>query len=141
MTTRRDLLTAAPAAALLAGTTGSALAGDHPESEIMRLFGEWHARYLAFEAGHHLRPGDDEAADRLSDEMHEIMQQIALTPARDMRDFAAKMVAITNFGDFDLCGHWAGVAIYREALAAIGVENDLDWVDGIEIPAEVIGRI
>jgi hypothetical protein len=90
----------------------------------MGLFDQWNAARDAVN-GHAEKAGDEDEAEfkRLCYRMDDLMVQIAVLPATDARDFAAKLSSLTHYGVYDeLAGDvWGlGSALIREAAELIG---------------------
>lgn len=110
---RRRLLLGTGATA--AGLGALSVLPASTESTIVTLFREWERLYRA---ACNLDLPEDEAV-RLLDAMREHERQICSLPATSATDFAAKLVAFTNYGDFMLTPA-NGVDLVREAVELIG---------------------
>lgn len=99
---RRTLLTALPAsgaALALPNLTGAATLADTP---VMALFREWRRLH---EAG--FGPMTEEEADEVSDRMSLLAKRMMAVPSDSAADLAAKVIALTGFGTFDLSDGFA----------------------------------
>lgn len=115
---RRDLLTTLPALAVSIPSTAIA---QEPETEIMRLFREWQVYYEWIE-GFGTNGMSDEAFNRVCDGLSEIEHKILSVPCKDPRDFVAKVVSWTRFGEADLPLRGDNAALWAEANKLIGVQ-------------------
>jgi len=96
--------------ALIGGLTAATAAApyarpaDAAESEIIRLFREWEATYNSvgdlpqFEDAE----ADNEAVDARMYICRDIEERMLALPSTDARDFAAKVIVVTGFGDFGI---------------------------------------
>lgn len=96
-TTRRNLLCAAPAA-LMAGAA-MASSAETADSPIMVLFREWQAQYDLMSADNE-DASDDNPYVYTTGTLTKIERQMLALPSLDARDLAAKILAVTHFGDF-----------------------------------------
>ena len=85
------------------------------ETPIMAMFREWLELYR-------LDPADDAALNAQVDQMNDLQGRICAAPSITVADFAAKLVAHTNFGGFEI-ENADGAAIYAEASALLGVSD------------------
>lgn len=118
---RRDLLTTLPALAVAAP---SAAIAQEPETEIMRLFGEWKTavqRNRDMNAKSAEIPDFEVKSDKLLDEIFEIEKVILATPCQSPRDFVAKVASWTGFGEMGLPSKDDNAALWAEADKLIGV--------------------
>ncbi|MGP2491056.1 hypothetical protein ACTDI4_05440 [Mesorhizobium sp. PUT5] len=117
---RRSALavTGAGLTAALAGVSASVAATAEPQpSPIMGLFREWEAKYAQTSDP---APSDEEV-DRILDECRELERRMLAIPASSAGDFAAKLLAITSYGQYSLEDD-AGGSFMAEARALAGVE-------------------
>jgi hypothetical protein len=85
-------------------------------SPIIDLFRQWDALY---HTGFNPDGADDSdpALDRYCDELRRIEHEMCALPAMSAADFAAKVIAVTNYGDFALGD---GDTLLDEAARLIG---------------------
>lgn len=98
-TTRRALISMAPAATLAAFLAGAAAAETKPagESPIIALMHDWERMLASIEGD----MTDEETAD-VTDQMLAIEHRMLDLPSRDGADFAAKVIVHTGRGTFGL---------------------------------------
>lgn len=89
---RRQLMIAAPAAALF---TGPACASDTP---AMAAFRDW-KRFRDYVDFRYYGGIADSEMDDLGDHLYELLVRVVMEPSRDFRDLCAKVVAYTHEGE------------------------------------------
>lgn len=99
----------------------SRLAPAPQESEIMRLFREWQWLFDNDPPGVADLVADDAIMSAHTDRMVALADRMLALPSTSPADFAAKLLAYTNYGDFDLDGDGAPV-LYAEAATLAGVD-------------------
>ncbi len=114
--TRRSILQSAPAVGLAALVPAAAVA-EPQASPIMGMFREWQAKYE--QACAPTLPYSE--VDRVLDECRELERRMLAIPASSAGDFAAKLLAITSYGQYSLEDD-AGGRFMAETLALAGVE-------------------
>lgn len=90
---RRSFLCAAPAVGL-----AFPLASFAEDTPILALFRKWDELY---QRGYDLSFTEDEVNDNI-DEIRRIELEMMALPVKGLADFAAKVAAYTNYGDFGL---------------------------------------
>lgn len=85
-------------------------------SPIMILFAKWNAlRDRSDEPGL-----DDDEVHKRCHETDAVMDQIAMLPPTDARDFAAKLMCITHYGNYELNDWVHASEVIREAAELVG---------------------
>jgi len=93
------------------------LAAEPPPSPIMGMFREWQAKYERACAP--TLPYQE--VDSILDECRELERRMLAIPASSAGDFAAKLLAITSYGEYSLEDD-AGGRFMAEARALAGLE-------------------
>lgn len=113
---RRSLLAAAPALALVGAVPAEATPADTP---VMALFREWRAQHQLMESLSETISDDDYV--EMGSVRGEIEDRLFAEPAQDCRDVCLKLLALSLDGvDFMDDGHQTGLKIVKEARALIG---------------------
>ena len=113
LTTRRALLKAAPALALVGAGTAAASQADSPIMTLMRRYME-----LTQAADVHPSMDDDEMELLFYQERDRIEDEMMALPSVTAADFAAKAIVATCRGG--LCLDWKKDPLWVEARALIG---------------------
>ncbi|MEZ5723918.1 MAG: hypothetical protein R3E47_02330 [Paracoccaceae bacterium] len=113
---RRNLLAAAPAAAMAACASGAlAASAAVSETPVMRIFREWEAM-SAYLDGEAARSMSEDEYDTLVDDRHEIEKTMMATPAQNARDVLLKLSAWTDFGALGIGSDETGVGLFWQEV-------------------------
>lgn len=114
---RRNFLTTAPAFSFASLMASGATAADETDSEIMRLYREWHVLDEWVEGPATNGVADDEI-DQACDELRAIERRMMAIPATTAAEFAAKVVVNTCKGR--CLDDWESGALGKEARRLVG---------------------
>ena len=118
---RRDLLKAAPAAALVAPLPVTAAVTETP---IAALFREWASLYTDLNGDDGNRQ-DEPAFDAACERLSSIEAAIMHTPSTNADDLMMKVASFTSYGGFEIsdCKYAKASIIWDEMRALTGVQT------------------
>ena len=114
---RRQLLKLAPAAGMAALLAGAVPVIAQAETPVMAVFREWaalHQRLCAAET-------TEQEGDGICGLMSEVEGRLKALPSQQPADFVAKIVVMSNYGDFALPDDRENPLLWDEARRALGV--------------------
>lgn len=118
--TRRQLLTAAPAAGLATMMAGAMPVAASAETPVAALFREWIAAKADEEAAYRASPDDDAAHDAAWHARHEVEKRLMAAPCLTAHDWLLKVTAWSNYGEGDGPDAKCQPQLWAEARALTG---------------------
>lgn len=88
-------------------------ADEKSPTQVMRLFRQWEQ-----DRSNTIHLESEEECDRAFDRMSEIEKQMIALPSQNMADLAAKIIAYTCWGDFELPDHGSNLWTELKSLVS-----------------------